>query len=683
MIQEKSKIQITEPIQFALDEVYKSLESLYSLYREASTILEIEIDGQIPAQGYRLTCEKDKFTIIGADEAGVMYGLLDLANEIRHQKGIEGIISQEITPYLENRGIKINIPLDARTPSYSDSSDSAAYNIETMWEFSFWTEFLDRMALNKYNVLSLWSLSPFPSLVRIPEYPLTALDDVKRTTRPFKAELSGWGIYAKDLEKSLITVRKMTIEEKIEFWKSVMEYARKRCIKVYIFTWNLFTYGTENSPYGITCAQDNPITKDYVYCGTKALLNTYPLLAGIGVTAGEHMSQDGTDISFIADTYGRGVKDVLVNQPDREFRFIHRMQYTSYESIIEEFQEFPCPFEISLKYSQAHMYSTTKPKFINQYLQVKSPEMKIWLTVRNDDFYLYRWGNPKFAAEYLKNMPVDTMTGYYMGADGITWGRDYSDVSDLSHPLFVAKMWYMYFIWGQLSYNINLPESYFKKEIENYSGIKGSALYDSWKNASDIIPEVNCTHWHDFDFQWYPEGCCMYEQDVDKLVFADINEFISCKSVPKGEYYSVMDFCKVKISQDTITKITPLEVAESIWKHADKAIEGIQEIEKDAKLQKELKDTIEDILTLSYLGYYYSSKMRAAVALYLYRLKGEKELQVEAVQLLQNASILWKQYSAKSMERYKPQVLTRLCGYLDLQRFDELSELDIKLALED
>jgi hypothetical protein len=35
------------------------------------------------------------------------------------------------------------------------------------------------------------------------------------------------------------------------------------------------------------------------------------------------------------------------------------------------------------------------------------------------------------------------------------------------------------------------------------------------------------------------------------------------------------------------------------------------------------------------------------------------------------------------MERYKPQVLTRLCGYLDLQRFDELSELDIKLALED
>jgi hypothetical protein len=31
-------------------------------------------------------------------------------------------------------------------------------------------------------VLSLWNLHPFPSIVRVPEYPDVALDDVKRTT---------------------------------------------------------------------------------------------------------------------------------------------------------------------------------------------------------------------------------------------------------------------------------------------------------------------------------------------------------------------------------------------------------------------------------------------------------------------------------------------------------------------
>ena len=48
----------------------------------------------------------------------------------------------------------------------------------------FWTRFLDEMARHRYNVLSLWSLSPFPSLVKVPDYPKVALGDVKRKTGP-------------------------------------------------------------------------------------------------------------------------------------------------------------------------------------------------------------------------------------------------------------------------------------------------------------------------------------------------------------------------------------------------------------------------------------------------------------------------------------------------------------------
>ena len=45
------------------------------------------------------------------------------------------------TPHIERRGIKLNIPLDVRTPSYSDNSDSAQNNIGEMWSFDFWREF--------------------------------------------------------------------------------------------------------------------------------------------------------------------------------------------------------------------------------------------------------------------------------------------------------------------------------------------------------------------------------------------------------------------------------------------------------------------------------------------------------------------------------------------------------------
>ena len=43
---------------------------------------------------------------------------------------------------------------------------------------------LDEMARRRFNVLTLWSLHPFPSLVRVPEYPDVALDDVWRSRVP-------------------------------------------------------------------------------------------------------------------------------------------------------------------------------------------------------------------------------------------------------------------------------------------------------------------------------------------------------------------------------------------------------------------------------------------------------------------------------------------------------------------
>jgi len=57
----------------------------------------------------------------------------------------------------------------------------------------FWREFLDEMAGHRFNVLSLWSLHPFPSIVKVPEYPDIALDDVIGTTLKFDDTFSTMG----------------------------------------------------------------------------------------------------------------------------------------------------------------------------------------------------------------------------------------------------------------------------------------------------------------------------------------------------------------------------------------------------------------------------------------------------------------------------------------------------------
>ena len=66
-----------------------------------------------------------------------MYGGLELAEQIR-TRGIRGVVDTDRNPYMSLRGTKFNLPLDLRTPSYSDMSDSAQENIATVWDFDFW-----------------------------------------------------------------------------------------------------------------------------------------------------------------------------------------------------------------------------------------------------------------------------------------------------------------------------------------------------------------------------------------------------------------------------------------------------------------------------------------------------------------------------------------------------------------
>jgi len=66
------------------------------------------------------------------------------------------IKSSNHSPDVEKRGLKFNIPLDARTPSYADFGDAAQKNIATMWEMDYWKQFIDELARYRYNTISLW-----------------------------------------------------------------------------------------------------------------------------------------------------------------------------------------------------------------------------------------------------------------------------------------------------------------------------------------------------------------------------------------------------------------------------------------------------------------------------------------------------------------------------------------------
>ena len=117
---------------------------------------------------------------------------------------------------------------------------------------------------------------------------------------------------------------------------------------------------------------------------------------------------DFTKEQWLWATYGEGVRDALKDTPERTFNLIHRYHQTAQSEITRNWQTYPgypATVTFSYKYSYAHMYSSVKPPFIAEMLPYLPEGMKTWLTVRNDDIYSFRWGDPDYTREYILNMP--------------------------------------------------------------------------------------------------------------------------------------------------------------------------------------------------------------------------------------------------------------------------------------
>lgn len=184
----------------------------------------------------RFDIEEENLIMIAAGEAtGAMYGALDIAEAIRCNT-IDQLTDSDNTPYLINRGIKFNLPLDLRTPTYSDPGDAHQQNLPDVWDINFWREYFDEMAIHRYNVMTWWSLQPFPSMVKVPGFPETALNDVWRTKEKYDDTYSSKGIDFDRpyLFKNVEIIKKMTIDEKIVYWKKVMQLAADRGIDIYL-----------------------------------------------------------------------------------------------------------------------------------------------------------------------------------------------------------------------------------------------------------------------------------------------------------------------------------------------------------------------------------------------------------------------------------------------------------------
>lgn len=642
--------------------------------------IQFELDTDLLTEAYRIKPGPGGVIIYGGDGKGLLYGGLEVAEQLQLKRQIK---LTEGKPYLAKRGFKFNIPLDARTPSYDDSGDAAQKNILEMWNFAFWQEFLDEMALHRYNTLTLWNPHPFPSMIKMEEYPDVALDDVKITTLSPVGRENEWGdpqLVTANVMDNLKTVKEVSIDEKIIFWQSVMQLAKSRGIDIYFITWNICPNSVANpvepfhktfgiklwdekpGKYGISHQMNNPKTIAYYRKAVKTFLLTYPHVKGIGVTAGEYMppTWDGYNREqWLWETYGLGILDAKEVQPDREVPFIHRVWYSDMDQIMKYWKQYPDPFEVSFKYAKARLYSSPEPPFAQSHLKEMEPYgLKSWWNLRNDDIFVYRWGDADYVRKFLKFFPRDQTAGYYYGSDGYVWGREFiSKHPELSGQLEVKKHWYNTMLWGRLGYNPDLSRDFFIQKIgHHFADVPAAELHDLWQKTSTIIPSVNTFHWRNWDHMWSPEAC------LARPVlggFREVTDFIDNPTMEGSNLQNPRAYVRNMMAKRKSDKVSPLDFAQQLRLTADASISDAKAMKQTSDLSPETSTLLDDIEAMGHLGNYYAVKIEAAVALAFYLEKREDNQKKKAIELLEQGLVHWLRYADVSVKNYHSQMLAR------------------------
>ncbi|TBL79540.1 hypothetical protein [Paenibacillus thalictri] len=643
--------------------------------------------GEAPAyakEAFRIYRTGERIHIEGSDSRGVMYGCMEWAERLARGEGLQDGEDISRQPALGMRGIKYNLPY-----APFDSGDPFVLNEETCLNIGFWKAYIDMLALNRYNCLSLWSEHPYHLMVVSPKY---------RAANPYS-----------DVQ----------IDRNIRFFRELFRYAANRGIDVYLFTWNIRitpevakglglpeAVGDFGNMYddlihrgGITLNRfrgQSDIIRDYIREMVLQLLLTYPELKGLGTSASEWMDGTGYEREqWIVETYVEAIK-----QSGRDMPFIHRTNMQNAGKEIKDMVQNkfdPQKFYISWKYSNAHCYSHPLPQFEklwNAWEGIDLETTQVLYTVRNDDVFTHRWGDPDYVRAYVKGMRKSYVKGFYWGADGYLWGRDFQH-ADHGHKTWkydFERHLFQFQLWGRLSYDPATGDDVWTHLLREHYGPDHAPMFlEGLRQASKIIPAVNRLFWIDYDFQWHAESCLSQVSG-----FKTILDFVNGESMPGVGVMSVADFAKAEREGAADAASLAGEASEAAASSYETPLDIIR-ILRDASAQTELACetltkslgelcgghadcTLHDLQGYVEMGRYYECKFAAALELNRYRLSGDESRKAAAVTLLEKAYTHWERLGHIWSKHNKPYFMARVKMTFGYPYYLDDVRKDIELA---
>lgn len=464
------------PIEFGLAEFSKALADR-GLSPERFRILT-EYSMVLPADGFSITGN----IIRGGSQRGLMYGLLEAADQIRRQ----GYLTQmKIEPATPMRGVRKFL--------HNADLERSWYHDREQWRAFF--EMLARNRFNRFNLVfahqTAYLAPPYPFWVRVPEFP----------------EVRAKGLSDEEREQNLSTLRfiaQTAAEYGVDFTLGIWEHDVQP--------------GMTPSVEGLTPQNIGP----YSYAALKMVLAACPGIRSVQMRTN---SESGIPVERQVEFYRDWVFRALADSG--RLVQLDLRGWLMQKGLMEAALNSQVPLRLSSKYWAEDLGRPYPPpetwpnySFLN-FLERPAvsdrprPWQFYWELWGLGSHRLLMWGDPDYVRRAVSTFTMSGAMGFEIDPPLAQKGfgnrpGEWGIFTDQQKQRVFWKWewqryWVFYLLWGRLSYHPQEPDRIWVDEFKKRFGAAASDVCQAVRSASKVLNEIVAVHLADPNMYIWPE----------------------------------------------------------------------------------------------------------------------------------------------------------------------------------
>jgi hypothetical protein len=561
----------------------------------------------------------DPRTIVveGTDATGVMYGAMDLGEQITWAKDndfVHQISPKSQTPFLPVRGINMFLTAQGFDDPHS-----------WYWSDAFWEGYLDMMARTRHNFLDFHG--PFDITTSWP---------------------NGFSYFVYLPEFAEVGVGQERARRDLDQFRHIVQMAGNRGVKVGFMNysaaatvgpWNTGIWG-DTQPFVGRPQQflTGPRLEAYTYAAVATFLKAVPELWMFGFRVGE----SGQPEDFYKRTYLRAVQEV----PSGLNLYV-RTWVADPKKVREMAAECKNHFYIEPKFNGEHLglpyQAALGGRFyppsgsFEDYTNYPRDISIIWQIRASGTHRVFAWAWPEFARRTVKTCKLGGGMGFSMEPmNAYSSQTDYlHNNPEIDHNFYhwmYEKQWAWYMIWGRTAYDPEVPDRVWEEEFNRRFGDRaGSTVYHALVESSKIVPLIYSYHNQGLDhtsmapeFESGDHGPgtrpTIWQGKYRVPYGGDNDDFLATEVLDRTAMANPISYVEARLKAQPTGKMSPFDVAANLRAEAAESERWITQTPGDSALVTKEFDCIRmDINAVAALGRYYADRIESATHLEFYR----------------------------------------------------------------